>query len=179
MIPSSHVIRLAGERGHACKPHAVFDDPEQFAVAQVLRGGTPQIGRLGIEAVAYWRVAAPVVSVTNRAVIRKMQSRVALSFCGVQHRVLGSPRLPRNRQVTRIASHKRFQPRRCRLGAQPIMQHRSSHRQGKAEEHEADQDHKCAAFHGNKNIFAEASPEKSRRLWYPAQPKATGSNTYK
>src|SRR5205823_14543761 len=72
VIPSP-VMLVAGKCRHAGKPHSVLDNPEQFAVAQVLRRRQPQIGGFRIKSLADWRVAAAVIPVANRTMIGKVQ----------------------------------------------------------------------------------------------------------
>ena len=74
------VISITGECGHTREPHTIFDNPEYFAIGQILRFGQTQIGRLGVEALANHGVATAVVGVAQGAVIRKVQPRVAQIF---------------------------------------------------------------------------------------------------
>src|SRR5205807_10281621 len=60
------MIAVARKRRHAGEPDAVFDNPEQLAVAQLLGLRFAQVRRLGIEAIADWRIAAAIVPMTNR-----------------------------------------------------------------------------------------------------------------
>jgi len=76
VLPSAMIatcmIPVAGKCRHTSKPDSVFDNPEQFSVAQVLRLGLPKIRRLGIEAITDRRVSAAVVTMASRTVIREM-----------------------------------------------------------------------------------------------------------
>src|SRR5689334_12202334 len=72
-----HIIRKGRHGGEA---HAIFDNPEQFPVAQVLRRRFAQVRGLWIKAATDRRVSAAIVSMTNGAMIGKVQPRFALYF---------------------------------------------------------------------------------------------------
>src|ERR1700747_883702 len=63
------VFRAAAEPGHASKAHSIFDDPENIALAKILRCICAKIGRLGIKSAADHGVPASVVAVADGAVI--------------------------------------------------------------------------------------------------------------
>ena len=75
VIPHIGVISSAAERGHPSKSHAVLDNPEQLAVAQVLGGGQAHVWRLGVEIAPHFGGATAVVGMAARAVIRKVLPR--------------------------------------------------------------------------------------------------------
>src|SRR5271167_4177529 len=61
------VLRIVGaaESRHAGEAHAVFDDPEKFAIGKILRARLAEIGRLGIEAPAGHGIAAAVIRMAD------------------------------------------------------------------------------------------------------------------
>jgi hypothetical protein len=63
--------------GHPCEANAIFNDPEDFAVGKILSLPLTEIGRLGIKAMTQHGVATTVISVTDRAVICKVQASLA------------------------------------------------------------------------------------------------------
>src|SRR5258707_2880081 len=67
----------AAKRGHPRETYSIFDDPEKFAVRELLRFLSAQVRRLGIKIAAYRRVSAAVIGVADCAMIRGMQTSVA------------------------------------------------------------------------------------------------------
>jgi len=110
------------ESRHAREAHAVFYDPKKLAVGKFLRLIHSQVGRLGILAPADERVAAAIIPVACRAMIRKMQPRVAKIFRCTGDRIFRLARVCGNGEMPRIARHHRFKMRRRGAGAQPVMQ---------------------------------------------------------
>src|SRR6266852_1403049 len=72
----------AAKGGHAGEAHAVFNDPEKFAVRETLCFQQAQVGWLRIETLANQCVSAAVVGVAGGAMIRKMEARIAQVFSG-------------------------------------------------------------------------------------------------
>src|SRR5258708_8317655 len=64
----------AAKRGHPRETYSIFDDPEKFAVRELLRFLSAQVRRLGIKIAAYRRVSAAVIGVANGAMIPEMQT---------------------------------------------------------------------------------------------------------
>src|SRR6266568_8978305 len=87
-VVSARMIRIIGKRGHTGESHAIFDNPEQFPIAQVLRRRFAQIRRFWIKAASNRRVPTAVVPMTYRAVIRKVQPGFALYFGRIQDGIL-------------------------------------------------------------------------------------------
>jgi hypothetical protein len=83
------VLGCIPESRHAREAHAILDNPEELAVGEVLRFREAQIGRLRVKSVPDHRMAAPIIVVARRAVIREVQPRNAQVFLGSDHRVLG------------------------------------------------------------------------------------------
>src|ERR1700674_2322044 len=62
----------AAKRGHPGEAYSIFDNPEKFAVRELLRFVSTQVRRLRIKITAYRRVSAAVVGVADGAMIREM-----------------------------------------------------------------------------------------------------------
>src|SRR5258708_11267633 len=67
----------AAKRGHPRETYSIFDDPEKFAVRELLRFLSAQVRRLGIKIAAYRRVSPAVIGVADGAMVREMQKSVA------------------------------------------------------------------------------------------------------
>src|SRR5580704_74232 len=66
---------VAGKGGHAGKAHAVLDNPEKLPVGVILCLSLAQVGRFRVQAAAKQPVAAAIVGMTDRAVVREMEPR--------------------------------------------------------------------------------------------------------
>lgn len=71
------MVSLAAERRHSCKAHSILDHPENLAVREVLRFRLAEIRRSRVKTASDHRVAAAVVPMADRAVIREVQPRVS------------------------------------------------------------------------------------------------------
>jgi hypothetical protein len=107
----------AAERGHASEAHSIFDDPENIAVAKILRSAYAKIGRLGLEAAADHGVSTPIVGMTNGAVIGEVQSRFALHLRRVRDWVFLVVRGGRSGHFARDAGDGGFERARLSLCA--------------------------------------------------------------
>src|ERR1700722_15160696 len=59
---------------HARKAHSVFDDPKKFAVGKLLGLLQTKVGRLRVQTFTVHRVAAAIVAVAARAMIREVRA---------------------------------------------------------------------------------------------------------
>ncbi len=71
---------LAAKGRHAGKAHSVFDDPEEFAVAELLGFLGTQVRRLGLQIAADHGVSAAIIRMADGAVIGEVQASVAKVF---------------------------------------------------------------------------------------------------
>src|SRR6267378_2566319 len=55
----------AAQRRHACEAHAIFDNPENFTIRELLRLLTPQVRRYRIEIAAEWSIGATIIGVAE------------------------------------------------------------------------------------------------------------------
>src|SRR3954454_23215357 len=79
-LPTVFTGSMPPEGGHTREANAIFNDPEDFAVGKILSVRLTQIGRLGIKSTTQHGVATTVISVTDSAVICKMQAGLAKNF---------------------------------------------------------------------------------------------------
>src|SRR5712664_838973 len=93
----------AAKRGHPRETYSIFDNPEKFAVRELLRFLTAQVRRLGIKIAAYQRVSAAVIGVADGAMIREMQTSVAKILRRLRGGILQLPGSCGNSQVSGIA----------------------------------------------------------------------------
>ena len=109
---------------HSRKSHAIFDHPKKFTVGEFLRFGQAQVRRLRIQPVANHGIAAAVVSMTDGAVVSKVNPGVAKVFFRGRNGILLGPGRCRHREMSRLARHHCFHSRRCSSGAQAMVQNR-------------------------------------------------------
>src|SRR3989442_14481028 len=102
-VQRASMLAAIGKCWHSGEPHAVLDDPEQLPIRKVLRFRQTQIRRLGVESIANYALSTPVVGLANRAVIRRMQPRIAQFFRRGNHRLLCQTLLCRERTASRVA----------------------------------------------------------------------------
>src|SRR5258705_7745566 len=95
----------AAKRRHAREAYAVFNNPENLAICQLLRLLTPQIWRLWIQIASKRCVTASVIRVAYGAVIGEVQSSVAKIARCVRRGILQLPRTPGNGHVPHLARH--------------------------------------------------------------------------
>src|SRR5882724_13001548 len=100
-VLAAPMLTATGKRRHTRKSHAILDDPEKLAVAKILRLPQTQVRWLGVEAIADHSLSAPIVSMTDGAMIREVKPRVAHVLCRGKHRILRQPRTRRDRHVAR------------------------------------------------------------------------------
>ena len=128
-FPTIHLATMsavvAAKSGHSRKSHAIFYNPEKFAIGEFLRMRIAQIRRFRIHSPSHHRIAASIIPVANRTVICKVQPCVALHFRRIYNWTRFCPCPVRNRQMPRLARNECFQPRRSRPRAQPVMQNPS------------------------------------------------------
>src|SRR6266513_4385857 len=86
-VQHASVPAAIGKCRHSCKAHPILDDPEQLAVRKVLRFRQTQIRWLGVEAGANHGLPAAVVGMTDGAMIREMQPRIAQILCPSRRRI--------------------------------------------------------------------------------------------
>lgn len=110
------------ESRHAREAHAVFNDPKKFTVGKFLCFRLSQVGRLRIEASAEERVPAPIIPVARRAMIGKVQPRLAKTFRRTGDGIVRFARVWGNGQMPRVARHHRFEMRRRSAGAQSVVE---------------------------------------------------------
>src|SRR5258708_34611153 len=67
----------AAKRGHPGETYSIFDNPEKFAVPELLRFLSAQVRRLGITIAAYRRGSAAVIRVADGAIIPEIQTSSA------------------------------------------------------------------------------------------------------
>src|SRR5580700_11727108 len=140
------VLAAIGKRWHSRESHAILDDPEQLAVGKILRFRLTQIRWLGVEATANHALPAAVVGVADGAMIREMKPRIAQILRRVEHRILGQPRVRRDRQVARIASDHDFELSGTGASTESVMQERGRHSDSEAGEcYRDDNDHESSA----------------------------------
>src|SRR5437660_8680660 len=131
-LQHASVPAAIGKCRHSCKAHPVLDDPEQLAVGEVLRFRQTQIRWLGVEATANHGLPAAVVAVADGAMIREMQTRIAQVLRRDEQRILGQPRIRRDREMTRVASDHDFEYSGRGARTEAIMQERGDHTDSEA-----------------------------------------------
>ena len=86
---------------------------------------------------------------TDGAMIREMQPRIAQILRRDEQRILGQPRAGRGREMTRIASDHDFESSGRGARTEAIMEEGSGHRGNQAEERcSDDDDQESSLFHG-------------------------------
>jgi hypothetical protein len=85
--------------GHRGKPHPVMNDVEQLSVRQLLGLLFPEVWSFGIDGLADVGLAAPVVSVTQGAVIGEVPARIRQHFGRGLNGVPLVPQLTWNREM--------------------------------------------------------------------------------
>ena len=159
------VLAAIGKRRHSREPHTILDDPEQLAVGEILRFRQAQIRWLGVEATPNHGLPAAVVGVADGAMIREMKPRIAQILGRGEQRILGQPRIRRNRQMTHVASDHDFEFSRCDASAESIMQERGRYSHNEADEcYRDDNDHKSSAFHGSVSMLMDEGRGDQRRI---------------
>src|SRR4029453_4176038 len=63
------VLTGASKGRHSGQSHSVFNDPENFPVAALLRACHPQVRRFGIHPATHRRLAPPIVPMATRTVL--------------------------------------------------------------------------------------------------------------
>src|ERR1700741_886720 len=120
------------EGRHTGEANAIFNDPEDFTIRKILSFGLPEIGGLRIKATSHHGVAAPVVTVTNGAMVGEMQTRLTKSFGRRGNRIFGGTRVLRPRKAALIARNCGFESGRCSARAEAMVEDRSSGRSEQA-----------------------------------------------
>ena len=115
----------------------------------------PQIRRLGIEAPADRRVAAPVVGMAVGAMIREVQPRTAKIFRHGGNGIVRVARARRDRHAPRVARNHCFEMRGRSPGAQAIVEKARGKCGRETRDGEQDYRDERSAFHG-----AEIDPAK-------------------
>src|SRR5579885_155577 len=119
-ILSRVVPGLSAECRHSRQTHSVFDNPEKLAVRKFLRVLLPQVRRLWIQPAHDLRVAASVVSMADRAMIREVQPRLALHLRRIRDAIGHRARVRRNRNVPDVPRDKSLQSARPARALKPL-----------------------------------------------------------
>src|SRR5260370_38218491 len=83
----------AAKRGHPGETYSILDNPEKFAVRELLRFLPAQVRRLGIKIAAYRRVSAALIGLADGAMGRAMQTsgaKIRRRFRGGSLRSVGA-----------------------------------------------------------------------------------------
>src|SRR5436190_24171108 len=90
----------------------------QFPVAQILSGGEARVGRVRIESPSNLGIAASVIRVTERAVIREMSHGLLQHSRTGRNRVCGIACAPWDRNEAQPSSDERLSGARVTPGAE-------------------------------------------------------------
>src|SRR6266849_280241 len=164
----------AAKGGHAGEAHAVFNNPEKFAVRETLCFQQAQVGWLRIETLANQCVSAAVVGVAGGAMIRKMEARIAQVFSGGGNGILRRARICGERQVARIAGHHGFEMRRRGAGAQAIVEDRCRQKTREAGESDQDYEDESSTFHSHAAILGDRSRLEPAVAFFPLKSELCG-----
>src|ERR1700682_1869195 len=169
------VLAAARKCRHSREAHAILDDPEQFAVGKILRCRLTQIRWLGVEAASNRGLTAAVVGVTDGAMIREMQLRIAQILRRGEQGILRQPSIRRDRQMTRVASEHDFESIGSGASTEAVMQDGDGHSDNHAEERYSDGDHEGSDFHGSVNMLMDEGWGGQRGILRRCQGSATSA----
>ena len=153
------VLRAGTREGwHSRKSHPIFDHPEEFTIGEFLSFRKAQVGRLRVQPMAHHRIAAAVVSMTDGAVVGKVNPGVQKILRRGGEGICQSPGIGRNGEMSGAARHHRFEWRRRRSCAQAMMQNRGHKQNKQARANYDDKQNEGSAFHRPAIMVADARP---------------------
>src|SRR5438270_991168 len=89
---------------HAAQPNPILNDEEDFSITELLCALFPHVGGPWIHVRSHFGITAPIVRMTDRAMVGPVHSAGSNHVRRIRHRIVQVPRLPGHRNT---ASHKR------------------------------------------------------------------------
>ena len=146
----------AAKRRHPGEPDAVLDDPKQLAVGKPLRFRQAQIRRLWVQTFTVQGIAAAIVGVTRRAMIREVPHWFSQSLIGRHDGIVLAAGIRRYCQAVGVSRQHRFHSGRCGTSAEAVVQHRNASGNRQAGGQHQQEKNQTPAFHGPR-MLAERS----------------------